>query len=57
MLLLVLSGRKPFYIYLSFKDNPGYLPAMLYLWSQAQPCGIHHASPPFVDLSSFKLQG
>ena len=54
--------------FLSFlcKYNPGYLPALLGLWSQARPWGFilqllmllrFPASPPFMDLSLFKLQG
>ena len=49
-----------------FFENPGYLPVVLCLWSQAQPWGFIlqlslvvqlPASPPLIDLSSFRLQG
>ena len=55
-----------FIIFFFCKDNPGYLPAVLGLWSQARPWGFilqllmlmrFPASPPFMDLSLFKLQG
>ena len=49
-----------------FFENPGYLPAVLCLWSQARLWGFilqllmlmrFPSSPPFMDLSLFKLQG
>ena len=55
-----------FIIFFFCKDNPGYLPAVLGLWSQARPWGFilqllmlmrFPTSSPFMDLSLFKLQG
>ena len=55
-----------FIIFFFCKDNPGYLPAVLGLWSQARQWGFilqllmlmrFPTSPPFMDLSLFKLQG
>ena len=53
-------------IYIFSHDNPGYLPAMLCLWSQAQPWELHLAAinggivPSFTTKHlaiKFKLQG
>ena len=55
-----------FITFFVFLDYPGYLPVVLCLWSQARPWGFilqllmlmrFPASPPFMDLSLFKLQG
>jgi hypothetical protein len=32
-------SRTNSFVCLFFNDNPGYLPAVLYLWSQARPLG------------------